>query len=210
MFSLIQNYISLANCFTYHICNLPFTEYTSIDNGAQEDYFEGYTRISYQADTGFVSGGVNNVTPSATSFAGLYFERQLKSLRSFPDGKRNCYSLKTKGDNSYKYHITALFGGADKKPTFDLYIGANYWDTISWDRDNNVLIYVSDAIFFATSDIIDVCLVKTNDEIPFISLLELRPLKDSIYGTTASYPTPMALKTRKNIGMLEHNGDYVR
>ena len=86
-----------------------------------------------------------------------YFGRQLRTIRTFLGGKRNCHSLKPKGGKGRKYHFTALFQNAGQNSSFDLHIGVSCWDTVNLSNNQT---YVADAIFFAPADIIDVCLVN--------------------------------------------------
>ncbi|CAA6672835.1 unnamed protein product [Spirodela intermedia] len=78
--------------------------------------------------------------------------RYYANVRSFPDGTRNCYTLRPLVRGA-KYRVNAefLYGNYDglgRPPTFDLYLGVNLW----------------------------VCLVNTGNGTPFISALKLRPL----------------------------------
>ncbi|KAL3005018.1 hypothetical protein AAZX31_08G195700 [Glycine max] len=111
--------------------------------------------------------------------------RQLHTLRSFPEGNRNCYTLKPeyKQGEQQSYLIRAMFGygnydGKNHAPTFDLYLGVNYWKNVNTaDRS-----YIwAEIIHAPTTDTIQVCLVNIDTGTPFISSLELRPLSTSIY-----------------------------
>ena len=186
--------------------------YISIDCGVDEDYIDSNTSISYQSDTGFVSTGENHMISSDHSFDKSYFKNQLNSLRSFPNGKKNCYTLKPKEGKNNKYHITALFayGNYDNKdhtPEFDVYLGVNYWDTV--DLDDSDTTYHLDTIYVAAYDSVDICLVDTGGGTPIISLLELRLFRYFIYGTEYS-SKPLDLMGRLNLGSFEYGGDFVR
>lgn len=70
---------------------------------------------------------------------------QLYSLRSFPEGARNCYILKPEQGRNYKYLIRAsfMYGNYDNKnnpPAFDLHLGVNLWDSITLDDSSNIVI----------------------------------------------------------------------
>lgn len=115
-----------------------------------------------------------------------YFGGLLNSLRSFPEGKKNCYTLKPKQGKNHPYLIRAYFAygnydGRNQIPIFDLYLGVNYWNTIN--LGSNFDYHFDEIIHTPTTDIIHVCLVKTAVGVPFISALELRPLSYSIYQT---------------------------
>ncbi|OWM76525.1 hypothetical protein CDL15_Pgr005489 [Punica granatum] len=124
--------------------------------------------------------------------------QQLMNLRCFPNGTRNCYTLRPTQGKSKRYLIRASFfyGNYDtlsQTPTFDLYIDVNYWITVK-DPSN----YTYEEIIYTTSrDYIQVCLVNRGSGVPFISALELRTLDNSTYDTSAG-----ALQTswRYNIG----------
>ncbi|KAJ1406595.1 Malectin-like carbohydrate-binding domain [Sesbania bispinosa] len=179
--------------------------FISIDCGSNVDYLHEETGIWYQTDKNFVETGMNHVVPPRTNLNYDYFGRQLTTLRSFPDGDRNCYTLKPKQGKNNSYLIRAFFayGNYDFKnetPSFDLYIGVNYWDTIGF----NDYYYFTEIIHTPLTDIIHVCLVKTGPTIPFISSLELRLLNSSIYQIpimSNSTPQPqLKLETRLNFG----------
>ncbi|KAF7814204.1 putative LRR receptor-like serine/threonine-protein kinase [Senna tora] len=162
--------------------------FISIDCGAKSDYSDPQTGIWYETDSNFVETGTNfKVHPSINlnypSFGGL-----LNTLRSFPEGKRNCYTLKPKqGKHNNNYLIRAIFayGNYDAKnqtPIFDLYLGVNRWATISVDDVKDY--YIAEIIHStSTAHTIHVCLVNILSGTPFISALELRPLSNSIYQT---------------------------
>ncbi|XP_054782575.1 probable LRR receptor-like serine/threonine-protein kinase At4g29180 [Prosopis cineraria] len=162
-------------------------DFISIDCGASNEYTDTQTGIWYQTDTSFVETGTNHMVESASrsDLNYLYFGRQLQTLRSFSEGKRNCYTLKPKQGEHNKYLIRAFFsyGNYDSKnqtPTFDLYLGVTFWSTV--DLGDNYYDY-KEIIHSPTTDTIHVCLLNTGKGIPFISTLELRPLSNSIYPT---------------------------
>ena len=108
----------------------------------------------------------------------------MRDLRSFPQGKKNCYTLKPEQGQNSNYLIRPFFhyGNYDNKnklPKFDLYVGLNYIYTVDFDGEDITMF--SDMIHVPTSDIIYVCLINTGSGIPFISALELRPLYKSLY-----------------------------
>ena len=110
--------------------------------------------------------------------------RSLKNLRSFPEGTRNCYTLRPEQgkNNNYLVRATFWYGNYDGKnitPSFDLHLGPNRWDTV---KPANPVYY--EFIYSPKTDYIDLCLVNTGLGVPFISTLELRHLDNSIYQTT--------------------------
>ncbi|KAL3720931.1 hypothetical protein ACJRO7_005700 [Eucalyptus globulus] len=105
--------------------------------------------------------------------------RFLETLRSFPDGIRNCYSLKPEQGENKPYLIRASFcygnyDGKNQTPTFDLYIDVNKWSTMnSYGYEKREIVYV------AQRDVVQVCVVNIGKGVPFISALELRVLNDA-------------------------------
>ena len=71
-----------------------------------------------------------------------------------------------------------MYGNYDNKnqiPVFDLYIGVNKWATVKKEK------FLCEIINVFSDEYIDVCLVNTGFGVPYISVLELRPLNNSIY-----------------------------
>ncbi|XVF86730.1 hypothetical protein PTKIN_Ptkin18bG0065600 [Pterospermum kingtungense] len=104
--------------------------------------------------------------------------REFNNVRSFPEGERNCYTLKPeKGKNNYhRIRASFLYGNYDSKdeiPEFDLYIGVDFRATIQLSSNSDWIYY--EIIYFLSADTINICLVNTGSGIPFISALELRP-----------------------------------
>ena len=142
------------------------------------------TGISYKSDTGFVDTGTNNVISPEHYSSNTVYGRQLINVRSFPQGTKNCYTLKPEQGKSSNYLIRAFFhyGNYDNKnevPKFDVYVGVNYWTTVK--PTNLSPTYRPSMFYVPTSDIIYVRLINTGSGIPFISALELRPLDKSLY-----------------------------
>ncbi|KAF3329892.1 LRR receptor-like serine/threonine-protein kinase MEE39 [Carex littledalei] len=119
------------------------------------------------------------------------------TLRSFPSGIRNCYTLRSLTIGS-KYFVRAAFmyGNYDnlnKLPIFDIHLGPN-WDTV---RTSTYEIYLTEIIVMTTSDYLQ--------GTPFISALELRPLETSIYKDANSTQSLVSYH-RLNLGA----NDYLR
>ncbi|XP_007024354.2 PREDICTED: probable LRR receptor-like serine/threonine-protein kinase At1g05700 [Theobroma cacao] len=165
--------------------------FISIDCGVEEDYLNGETGIYYKSDKDFIETGENHDIPASASRNNYYVVqwREYGNLRSFPDGKKNCYTLKPEQgrNNSYRIRASFLYGNYDGKneiPEFELYVGVNYWDTVRLPSLWYMLFL--DIIYFFTADTGYVCLVNTGLGIPFISALELRLSNDSAFNTTYS------------------------
>ena len=174
---VLNLYISLF----FGIINLGFI---SIDCGATKDYLDEDTGISYKSDTGFVDTGTNNVISPQQDSSDTVFGRLLTNVRSFPQGTKNCYTLKPEQGKNSNYFIRAFFyyeNYDDKShvPKFDIYVGVNYWTIV--EPTNLSPTYRPSMFYVPTSDIIYVCLINTGSGIPFISALELRPLDKSLY-----------------------------
>ncbi|KAJ6855677.1 hypothetical protein NC651_040347 [Populus alba x Populus x berolinensis] len=157
----------------------------SIDCGADADYLD-LTGISYKSDKDFISTGKNTVVAPEYSYG-----KMVDSLRTFPEGKRNCYTLKPIQGKNQNYYVRAFFyyGNYDSKNQtqimFDLYIGVNHWTTV-WVRETMGQKYYStyyDIIHYSVTDTIYVCLVNTGSGVPFINGLDLRFMNDSPYRT---------------------------
>ncbi|KAI9071631.1 hypothetical protein K1719_046408 [Acacia pycnantha] len=185
-FALIQLFLNLSDAML-NGRKLTTSDFISIDCGASIEYTDHQTGISYKTDSGFVETGYNSmVAPDQRYDVDYpYFGRQLQTLRSFPEGKRNCYTLKPEQGKHHTYLIRAYFvygnyDGKNQIPTFDLYLGVNHWDTIeSLSSDY----YLTEIIHTPNTDTIHVCLVKRAVGVPSISALELRPLINSLYQT---------------------------
>ncbi|XP_039159394.1 putative leucine-rich repeat receptor-like serine/threonine-protein kinase At2g19230 [Eucalyptus grandis] len=153
--------------------------FISIDCGATNAYIEEENNIAYQTDEGFIDSGKNMQISTE-----VIYQRSLqlaKNLRSFPNGTRNCYTLRPDRGKNNTYLIRASFwygnyDGKNQTPTFDLYIDANHWFTV-WSS----IYFYEEMMYVSQADDIQVCLVNTGNGVPFISALELRTLDDDIY-----------------------------
>ncbi|XP_037473241.1 leucine-rich repeat receptor-like serine/threonine-protein kinase At2g14510 [Triticum dicoccoides] len=176
--------------------------FISIDCGlpGKTGYIDSTTKLSYATDAGFTNTGTNHnisaeyVTPTTGKI--------WRSVRSFPDGLRNCYTLRSLVPG-LKYLIRALFkhgnydGRLNRWPIFDIHIGVNYWQTVNiTDGDMPV---IAEIITVISGDSVQVCLVNTGSGTPFISSLELRPLKNKLY-PQSDMSQALVLATRANVG----------
>ncbi|KAK6264165.1 hypothetical protein SCA6_019599 [Theobroma cacao] len=183
--------------------------FISIDCGVEEDYVNDETGIFYKSDKDFIkTGETHDILPSVSVRVTKYW-KEYRNLRSFPDGKKNCYPLKPEQgrNNSYLIRASFLYGNYDGKnatPEFDLYVGVNYWNTVRLQTKRSLSFY--EIIHFFTADTEYVCLANTGLGIPFISALELRLSNNSAYNTTNS----RALQSIRDIDLGISSNDSFR
>ena len=152
-----------------------------MDCGLPENssYAEPTTSINYVSDAAFISTGESK-SVSAVYEANL--QVQARTVRSFPDGIRNCYKVNTRKGTKYLIRASFLYGNYDAKnapPRFDLHLGANFWDSVRmYDSLSSV---IKEIVHFPAQNHVRVCLVNTGNGTPFLSALELRPLKNTTY-----------------------------
>ena len=102
-----------------------------------------------------------------------------------------------------------LYGNYDSKnqlPIFKLYLGVDEWTTVN--IRNATSIYRKEIIHIPITDYIDVCLVNAGCGTPFISVLELRQLNDSIYSPTE--PGSLLLYNRWDFGTQQEEWKLIR
>ncbi|KAK4590859.1 hypothetical protein RGQ29_021164 [Quercus rubra] len=158
--------------------------FISIDCGSNEDYIDEQTKIPYVSDKELIDTGiVKTVSPESPR----NIRQNAKNLRSFPQGTRNCYTLRPEKGKNNNYLIRARFfygnyDGKNQTPVFDLHLGVNEWKTVNLTNAGPYGVHY-DIIHVPLMDYIDVCLINTGRGVPFISSLELRLLDNSIYPT---------------------------
>uniref|UniRef100_A0A8I6X1M9 non-specific serine/threonine protein kinase n=1 Tax=Hordeum vulgare subsp. vulgare TaxID=112509 RepID=A0A8I6X1M9_HORVV len=161
--------------------------FISIDCGNSGTYNDSITGIQYHSDDGFVEGGLSYKI-SAKLMADAPSE-QSKTLRSFPDGSRNCYTLPSIIGKKYLLRAVFNYGNydglnrtLDGSPfLFGLHIGVNFWDTMNLTDGNPTLTEWKEVLTVATDNAMSVCLINLGSGTPFVSALELRPLLDAMY-----------------------------
>ncbi|KAK6264160.1 hypothetical protein SCA6_019594, partial [Theobroma cacao] len=185
------------------------TGFTSIDCGIVNGYTDESTSLYYYPDTlleAMAEIGMNaNISDEYMTSAS---NQQLRTLRSFPNGSRNCYNLKVEIGKTILVRASFMYGnydGLNLTPTFDLFLGVQEWTTVNFTGPETIV--RKEIIHIPTTEDIDICLVKKGSTIPFISALELRPLPDSTYNlTTSEY---LVLLKRTDIGSTT-NGSIFR
>ncbi|KAG6530389.1 hypothetical protein ZIOFF_012619 [Zingiber officinale] len=112
--------------------------FLSIDCGLNpgSSYVDPVTNISYVSDAGFINTGVNrNISASYLSDV---TPQHLRTLRSFPNGARNCYTIGSPAvARGSKYLLRAWFvygnydGNNGQPLAFDLHLDVNYWSGVN-------------------------------------------------------------------------------
>ncbi|XP_045085680.1 probable LRR receptor-like serine/threonine-protein kinase At1g05700 isoform X1 [Aegilops tauschii subsp. strangulata] len=157
--------------------------FISIDCGIQVNstYQDSISNMIYVSDYGFITPGENRGISS--DYVKPSLVKRYLNLRFFPHGARNCYTLRSLVMGN-KYLVRAAFyygnyDGLGKPPVFDLYMGTSYWHEVSF-SDAGAFNWM-DIIVVAPDDYLQVCLVNKGMGNPFISGLDLRPLKNTLY-----------------------------
>ncbi|KAL3744834.1 hypothetical protein ACJRO7_014012 [Eucalyptus globulus] len=190
------------------------TGFISIDCGAPANfkYVDLDTGISYESDGAYTDTGTNrNISSDYAYPNNPNLPQPLSDLRSFPQGNKNCYTLRPAAGNASLYLIRASFfyanyDGLNDPPQFDLYLDANLWLTVKFSNTSDVV--TSETVSFASSKAIYVCLVNIGAGVPFISALELRPLNSSTYDSEYGKSASLLLYQRLNVGSTKGSGRY--
>ncbi|PUZ74077.1 hypothetical protein GQ55_1G036000 [Panicum hallii var. hallii] len=134
--------------------------FISIDCGIPDNssYQDLTSSIVYVSDHDFISLGQNRNISSDYIKPSLAWRNY--NVRFFPDGTRNCYTLRSLvAGNKYFVRATFYYGnydGLNKLPVFDLYLGANYWHEVKF-RGSSAVNWM-DIIVVAPADYLQVCL----------------------------------------------------
>ncbi|GLJ45717.1 hypothetical protein SUGI_0962130 [Cryptomeria japonica] len=150
--------------------------FISLACGGGEGAYNDSNGIQWTSDKLYIESGETHTLSNAA------LDYQLQHVRSFPQGKRNCYVLPANRGTKYLIRASFLYAnydGLQAQPKFELLIDANLWTTVminnTWDID------VEEAIMMAKTTSISICLGRSGTDTPFISSLELRPIKPSMY-----------------------------
>ncbi|KAI4381049.1 hypothetical protein MLD38_007166 [Melastoma candidum] len=179
--------------------------FISIDCGAPNDYVDPHSGgIYFETDTGYVDTGENREV--STDYLGIPYAGFSKNMRIFPNGTRNCYTLRPqKGkNNKYIIRVSFFYGNYDARnitPVFDVYVDTNYWFTANLSNS-----YRREIIYFSSRDYIQLCLINSGNGVPFISALELRLLDSGIYPFDSGVALDML--ARNALGMTRKNYRY--
>ncbi|XP_050368984.1 probable LRR receptor-like serine/threonine-protein kinase At1g05700 [Argentina anserina] len=169
-------------------------DFISIDCGIQgnSDYTDNTTTIRYTPDTDFIDTGEGRTLPRDYNL-----QRQFWFVRVFPVGIRNCYKIDIKSGQKYLIRASFVYGnydGENSLPEFELHLGANFWDSVSFTEVDSPTI--KELIHIPMRNYIHVCLVNINKGVPFVSTIELRRLRKDSYQTEVG---SLALLQRSNM-----------
>ncbi|TQD81166.1 hypothetical protein C1H46_033276 [Malus baccata] len=188
-------------------------DFISIDCGSPSKLYEDTdTNITYSPDGDYIDTGINQNISSEFSYPkNPNLPLPLSDLRSFPQGNKNCYTLKPEAGNGSLNLIRATFlygnyDGENKLPEFDLYLGVNFWSTVRFENASDIV--TKEILGFAESNTVDICLINKGLGTPFISALEFRPLNSSTYGTEFGTSASLVLIERLDIGQGNGTGRY--
>ncbi|KDP40832.1 hypothetical protein JCGZ_24831 [Jatropha curcas] len=156
----------------------------NIDCGISDDSSstDEKTHMQYIPDKEYIDTGANK------NISALYNSDRLpillKTVRTFPERNRSCYSLRPPEGKASIYLIRAYFmygnyDNLDKLPQFNLILGVNLWDTVKFDNASHIVI--KEIIHVPVTDQIYVCLLNTGLGTPFISALEARHFHNDTY-----------------------------
>ena len=166
------------------------------------------TNLTYVSDREYVEGGKSyNIMAQYMADA---TNEQEKTLRSFPDGQRNCYTLPTTIDKRYLIRATFTYGNYDGLNSsdkgsmflFGLHIGVNFWTTVNltkWGSSDTVW---KEVITVAPDTNISVCLINLGSGTPFISTLDLRKLDDAMF-PFVNHSVSISYFTRQRFGSVD-------
>ncbi|KAG0484006.1 hypothetical protein HPP92_012090 [Vanilla planifolia] len=171
----------------------------SIDCGAAKSYTDG-RGISWVSDSGLIKTGRVETIANATSFSD-----SMATLRVFPTGKRNCYTISVPTGGQFVLLRASFFygnyDGKDSPPTFDIEFDGNRWATIQTSSD---FVDIAEVIYIVSGSSIVFCVVQTNaGELPFVSAIELRALDDNMYSRFDRTAGAMVLFLRTAAGLAQ-------
>ncbi|CAH2060204.1 unnamed protein product [Thlaspi arvense] len=156
--------------------------FISLDCGLPDDespYNDAFNGLTFTSDSRFIQTGKSSrVHKDLNKILG----KQYLTLRYFPEGKRNCYSIDVKSGTNYLIAVSSVYGnydGLNLDPNFDIYIGPNKW--LNMDLEGRQNGTKEEILHKARSNSLDICLVKTGTTLPLVSAIEIRPLRDNTY-----------------------------
>ncbi|KDO40802.1 hypothetical protein CISIN_1g0395051mg, partial [Citrus sinensis] len=103
---MFQQFVSLCLCI-FHLAALVYAEHE-----AGSSYTEASTKLKYISDTNYIETGL---AKSILLQHRRAKQQQVWSLRSFPDGIRNCYRFNLTRDSKYLIRTTFIHGNYDEQ-----------------------------------------------------------------------------------------------
>ncbi|KAH0883629.1 LOW QUALITY PROTEIN: hypothetical protein HID58_059725, partial [Brassica napus] len=128
----MKNHLLLAIIGTFAVIVGAQTQegFISLDCGLPLDespYNNSFNGLTFSSDSNFIqTEKIGKVDKDVFK----RFAKQYGTMRYFPEGKRNCYSLDVKRGTNYDMVVSFLYGnydGLNREPSFDLYLGSNKW-----------------------------------------------------------------------------------
>uniref|UniRef100_K3ZDJ2 non-specific serine/threonine protein kinase n=1 Tax=Setaria italica TaxID=4555 RepID=K3ZDJ2_SETIT len=160
--------------------------FISIDCGIAEGRTypdQSTSGLVYVSDAGFTDAGFSAAVRPPYDDPNM--ADRYRTVRYFPGGAgaRSCYTLRPVTPGG-RYLVRAAFhygnyDGLSSLPVFDLSLGVNRWATVNITGAS--VKYILEAVAVSPADFVQVCLVNTGLGTPFISGLDLRPLRATMY-----------------------------
>ncbi|KAK4762102.1 hypothetical protein SAY87_029986 [Trapa incisa] len=166
--------------------------------------------LTYVPDDEFTEVG-NKTTISASNVMPI-----LRDLRFFPDksAKKYCYAVPVVKGSKYLVRTSYYYGGFDggtTPPIFDQIIDGTMWGTVDTTEDySNGLASYYELVVAAMGKYMSVCLARNSATVsdPFISLLEVEYLDDSVYNSTDFKNYALGLVSRATFGNNNYTISY--
>uniref|UniRef100_A0A453JXC5 Malectin-like domain-containing protein n=1 Tax=Aegilops tauschii subsp. strangulata TaxID=200361 RepID=A0A453JXC5_AEGTS len=112
---------------------------------------------------------------------------------------RSCYTLRGLSPGGrYLVRSSFYYGNYDalnRLPSFHLYLGVNRWAAVNVTAPDDILIF--EAVVVSPADFFQVCLVDIGQGTPFISGLDLRPLRAAMYPEATVNQSLLLLNLRR-------------
>ncbi|XBJ26826.1 hypothetical protein VPH35_004178 [Triticum aestivum] len=145
-------------------------------------YLDAATKLPYVPDDAFTDAGSNrNISPE-------YIK---------PSSSKRYLNVRSK----YLLRSTFMYGNYDglgRLPVFDLHLGVNFWRTVNVTTADKP--QLAEIIAVVPDESVQVCLVDTGSGTPFISALDLMPVRDTLY-PQANATQALVLVDRTNFGL---------
>ncbi|KAI3866560.1 hypothetical protein MKW92_052001 [Papaver armeniacum] len=192
--------ISICSVLCFRTNNAQMPGFLSLDCGGKRNFTDSIG-LEWKSDQRFSFGNRAKISVPNER------RRQYMSVRYFPkDARKYCCTLDVNPLTRYLIRTTFLYGNFDNKnvyPKFDISLGATHWSTIVISDANTV--EVRELIVLTNSTTVSVCLYNATTGQPFISTIELRPLRGSSYFTEHETEFFLAVSARINFGAFSQD-----